>query len=349
MSIAFVSGDYNNQIDPPSPNGCAYYRQTLPAQALRDRGVDVTIGQPRVHSEHGIGVAEGDGGIFGFDTTVLKLLMHQSVPGLINLMRQRGERVIVDVDDFHFAMHEENVAFRGTDPRVNPENNRAHYERSMRYADVVTVATDYLANFYSRRCRDVRVIRNSVVVEDFTPVEQPEVPTFGWIGGTLWRSGDIETLESWLPGFAKRYGVGVHHVGHIPNDANHFGARAGLARVATSPMCLVRDVPKALQNIHVGLVPLTSNPFNESKSFLKGLEYAASGIPFIASPTDEYLSLARDGVGRIAYTPDEWVDHATELLDRDLRVAEGQRIREVVLAKHDISVRGASWVTALSS
>ena len=145
------------------------------------------------------------------------------------------------------------------------------------------------------------------------------------------------------------YGVKVHHVGHIPNDANHFGVRAGLKKVGTSSMCLIPDVPKALHNFHIGLVPLTRNPFNEAKSYLKGLEYAASGIPFIATPTEEYRILAADGVGRLAETPDEWRDHARELLDPDVRIAEAERNLAIVREKYDISVRGDEWVIALSS
>jgi len=348
-SVAFISGDYNTNVNPPMPNGCAYYRQVLPSRLLKDRGWDVQAGLPRVHPEQGVGVAYEDGALFNFDVSVFKLFMHRSVPQLIHLMQERGETIVIDVDDFHFAMHEENIAYRATDPRSNPDNNRGFYEQSMRYADILTVSTDFLADFYDRRCRDVRVIRNAVVSSDFTPVEQPERPTFGWLGGTLWRSGDIEMLREWLPRFVQQYGVDVHHVGHIPNDSNHFGARAGLKKVQTSGMCVIPDVPNALHNMHVGLVPLTRNPFNESKSYLKGLEYAASGIPFIATPTEEYRLLAGDGVGRLAETPSEWFDHAKELLDPEIRRKEAERNLAIVRQKYDIGVRGEEWATALSS
>jgi glycosyltransferase involved in cell wall biosynthesis len=165
----------------------------------------------------------------------------------------------------------------------------------------------------------------------------------------LWRSGDIEMLAEWLPSFVKEHKVTVHHVGHIPNDAEHFGARAGLKRVQTTPMQLIHNVPKSLHNFHVGLVPLTRNPFNEAKSYLKGLEYAASGIPFIATPTEEYRILARAGVGRLAETPDEWQDHARELLDPNVRRAEAESNLAIVRERFDISVRGEEWDTALRS
>ena len=103
-----------------------------------------------------------------------------------------------------------------------------------------------------------------------------------------------------------------------------------------------------LNGIHVGLVPLTRSPFNEAKSYLKGLEYAAAGIPFIATPTEEYRLLHRAGVGRLAETPDEWRDHATQLLDPAVRVAEAERQRAIVREQFDISGMGEQWATAIT-
>jgi glycosyltransferase involved in cell wall biosynthesis len=100
--------------------------------------------------------------------------------------------------------------------------------------------------------------------------------------------------------------------------------------------------------MQVGLVPLNRIPFSEAKSNLKGLEYAAAGIPFIATPTEEYRILAEAGVGRLASTPDEWRDHARELLDVDVRREEADRQRRIVQEQFDISTKGSEWDTAIS-
>lgn len=346
-SAAWISTDWAFNVDPPEPNGCTWFRMVLPAREVKKFGWEIGIGQPRINPEIGIGLGYEDGALTGWDVTVLKLLMVRGTADLINVMRRRGERVIVDIDDFHFMLDPENVAFAQTDPHKNPESNRAHYEIGIRAADTVTVSTDFLADHYSRRCRDVRVIRNGLDTERFEQVEHPPIPTIGWVGGTLWRSGDIETLRPWLPDFAKQYSLPVYHGGHIPGDGRHFGARVGIPRVRTETMRLVKDYPSLLQPISIGLVPLVRNPFNEAKSFLKGLEYAASGIPFIATPTEEYRILHAAGVGRLASTPDEWRDHATELLDPEVRRSEGERIRAIVAEHFHISKRGQEWDTAM--
>lgn len=346
-SAAWITPDFTTHVDPPQPNGCAWYRMVLPSREVAKMGWETAVGMPVISPDEGIGVGHGDGGFFHFDVTILKLLMSEAVPGLIRIMQARGEHVIVDIDDFHFGLHEDNVAYASTDPHRSPTNNRAFYEVAIRTADTVIVSTSFLADFYERRVRDVRLVRNAVDTDRFAQVEQPEDPVFGWVGGTMWRSGDIELLRDWLPSFVADHGVTVHHAGHIPGDARHFGIRAGLTRVSTAPMTLITEYPKLL-TMSVGLVPLNRVPFSEAKSNLKGLEYAAAGIPFIATPTEEYRILAESGVGRLAETPDEWRDHATELLDPVVRREEGARIREIVRAEWDISRRGAEWDIAIS-
>lgn len=346
-SAAFITGDFHVSEGKIEPNGCAWYRLVLPSREVQRYGWETGVGMPRVAPDAGIGVAHENGVLLGWDVSILKLLMHESVPGLIEIMQGKGERIIIDIDDFHFGLDPENVAYHATNPHANPESNRAFYEIGIRKADTVTVSTDFLADFYSRRVRDVRVIRNGIDAERFDMIEQPEIPTFGWVGATWWRSGDIEILADWLPGFVKDHGVGVHHAGHIPNDPKHFAVRAGLRRVSTQLMCTISDYPNLLKRFHVGLVPLARKPFNEAKSFLKGLEYAAAGIPFIATPTEEYRILYASGVGRLADSPEEWRDHATELLDPDVRLAEAERQRAIVEKIWHVSERGPEWAIAL--
>ena len=112
-------------------------------------------------------------------------------------------------------------------------------------------------------------------------------------------------------------------------------------------MGTIDTVPAMLRNIQVGLVPLTRNPFNEAKSYLKGLEYVAAGIPFIATPTEEYRLLEAAGIGRLAETPDEWRDHATALLDPATRIEEAARQRSIAQERFDMDGMGEAWATAL--
>ena len=77
------------------------------------------------------------------------------------------------------------------------------------------------------------------------------------------------------------------------------------------------------------MIPLEDTPFNRSKSWVKGLEACAMGLPFVASKLPEYESL---GVGRLVdqrkpNADQEWIDALLDLLIPSNRVAESARNR----------------------
>jgi glycosyltransferase involved in cell wall biosynthesis len=109
------------------------------------------------------------------------------------------------------------------------------------------------------------------------------------------------------------------------------------ARMCDRPQWLERpvfdfpEITKVLPEIDIGLVPLERGVFNEAKSCLKGLEYGACGIPFVASSTGEYVRLVAEApVGLLADTPEEW-RHALDLLvsDKETRRVMGANGRTV--------------------
>jgi glycosyltransferase involved in cell wall biosynthesis len=70
------------------------------------------------------------------------------------------------------------------------------------------------------------------------------------------------------------------------------------------------------EHIGVGLVPLAPTKFNTGKSRLKGIEYMAAGVPWVASPREEYRQLNREAsCGFLAETPKQWYAMVKMLLD----------------------------------
>jgi hypothetical protein len=96
------------------------------------------------------------------------------------------------------------------------------------------------------------------------------------------------------------------------------------------------------QHIDIGLIPLNNIPFNHAKSFIKGLEYAAAGVPFVSSYSPEYKLLSEQGIGRVAYSQSEWVYHLDELLDPRMRKDEIEENYEV-LNNFTMEKRGDDW------
>ena len=79
------------------------------------------------------------------------------------------------------------------------------------------------------------------------------------------------------------------------------------------------------------------------------MEYAASGIPFVSQGLPEYARLASLGVGRVAYSPEDWVSHLSELLNYRVRKLEAAESLRLVQEEHSIEARGSEWREVLDS
>jgi hypothetical protein len=90
-------------------------------------------------------------------------------------------------------------------------------------------------------------------------------------------------------------------------------------------------------------VPLSKCAFNEFKSNLKGLEMAASGNPFVASPTESYIELHAHGAGELARKPKDWHRALDRLRDPEERALAGKRARQVVEDHYDIANNWVRW------
>lgn len=318
--------------------------------------MEARFGFPAWTGETGFGVLESETRAqFGFDVVVTKMMMQRQVPYQIKVAQGLGQKIIVDIDDFYDDLPESNLAYKATDPALDKVQNRDHFRKVIEAADRIIVTTPFLLDYYSRIHPDVVMVRNGVLPEQFANKRKVtnRKPVFGWVGGIPWRGGDLETLSAWLPDFLEEHDLMFHHSGHaekVPGNDNvpSFAELVGIdtSRVTTSPLTTI-DQYHELFTFDVGLIPLNDIPFNHAKSHLKGLEYAASGIPFIAQGLPEYEYLNQCGVGRIAYTPDDWYAHATALLDYRTRKRDSRINMDNVKRDHTIMAREQDWRNAV--
>lgn len=349
MTVAFLTRDFSPGTSPPIPGGCAYYRCFLPMQAV---GVPAQMGFPAWTGADGFGLmASRDRANFGYTTVVMKQLMERSLPYQIKAAQKLRQRVIVDVDDHYDALPESNQAFHITSPDFSRWQNRDIYREVIMLADDVVVTTPELFEHYSRLRGNVRIIRNAVLLDEFQQRKVSErKPVIGWVGGVPWRGGDLETLQAWLPDFLDEHDLMFHHSGHSDSSPS-FAELSGVnpERVSTSPLVTLDNYMKTMFTFDIGIVPLNDIPFNRAKSFLKGLEYAAAGIPFVAQALPEYRLLESQGIGRTASTPEDWRWHMEALLDYEKRKKEARINRALVERFHTIQARSPEWQQLVTS
>lgn len=349
--VAFISADYGRtETGRRVPGGSGWARCHQPRQALAWHGWETADG-------HAFG-QEPDGWLMPLQVdvdrdaldsetravydragalptarrvpvVVVQRWMTQDAPDLIRQARAAGQRVINDVDDWYWGLHASNRAAAATDPKLNPIANRDHYARALQASSLVTVSTPFLQKRLRERfgVRSV-VLRNAVDTTAYhvAPVrERADRLLVGWVGAVGWRSGDLETLQGVLdPFLASTRSQFVHH-GVMPHlDTVSAGELAGVhssRRGPTRQFVTPYEYPSLVEGFDIGVVPLTINPFNHAKSAIKGLEYAAAGIPFVAARTAEYELLESWGAGVTAGSPAEWAAALTRLADPSERCA----------------------------
>jgi hypothetical protein len=346
-TIGYLTSDWAWGTDPLQPNGCAWYRCVLPGKELNKLGWVTAVGFPGWNKEKGFGLVTYDKkAIHGWDVIFFKLLMNRDVLKNISKAQKMGQKIVVDVDDWFEGLDENNAAFKATDPKKNPDNNRDIYAQIIMEADAVITSTPFLFDFYAKKRENVFLVRNGIDIDRWkqrTPKMNHRLRV-GWVGATPWRSRDLQTMSPWFGDYLKSRRLAFHHSGHTqngaPKAANQLGIPESITR--TSPLCPISHYPDLFKPIDIGIIPLNNVPFNHAKSFIKGLEYAAAGIPFVSSYSPEYEYLADMGIGRVAYNIDDWIYHLDQLRITSVRKDEVEhnlfKLQDFTMEK-----RGLDW------
>ena len=345
-TIAFITGDWSWGTDPLQPNGCAWYRCKLPADELKKHKWFTGLGFPGFSHEKGFGLIIDDGQIIhGWDIIVLKLLMQKEVLKCMDRAKELGQKIIVDVDDWFDGLAKENHAYALTDPKNNPESNREIYAQIIKKSDGIITSTPFLFNYYSKTHKNVYMVRNGIDLPRWPPVKLPvnKRRVIGWVGATPWRSSDLEQLNPWFSKYMTDNSFKFHHSGATMDSACVADILSITRRSFTQSMITpIVGYPHVFKHMDIGIVPLNNIEFNHAKSFIKGLEYTAAGVPFIASYSPEYQYLADNGIGRIATTPDQWMSAFDELKNLQIRRDEIAHNYEL-LENFTMEKRGVEW------
>lgn len=352
LTIGFASQDWSFVSPLAYPNGCTWYRCALPAAALIQLGHTCQVGLTSIDGgKVGIRVRpplyKQDGVFSGHQMIVFKLPMHIANIAAADIAISKGVKVVVDIDDWFDDLPESNRAKTITDPETNKENNRDIYFKVIEMAHALICSTPFLYDFYKAKypAKPIFMIRNSIDVNRWPKRKaRTRAPVIGWVGATPWRSNDLEQLAPFMQHYLQTRNLKFHHAGHAP-DAEFVHSLIGVQESCSSRvgMLPITQLPSLFVDIDIGIVPLNDIKFNYAKSYLKGLEYAAAGIPFVSSSTPEYEVLASHGVGRIAKTSEDWMYHFDELMNYNMRKDEAEFNLEIVKEKFSIESHARLW------
>lgn len=337
---------------PADRSGCGLYRMILPGRLARDSGrAKVTLQDSFdgiVHPKSGdvVGVPQMD-----YDVVVFQRPFFRRIAESIPFVQAQGIACVVELDDDVRRIDPRNQAHQMVQAKHNSESNWEHVVDACRLADWVTVSTPELISYAAPHGR-VSVIPNAVplsmTVYERPPREPDAKVVVGWAGALTTHPGDLEETMGQVARAVQDNGARFHVVG----DSTGVKDALRLSEEPTSTGWLpLREYPQALTALDVGVVPLTSQAFNRAKSWLKGLEMAALGIPFVASPLPEYERLADEyGIGQIARRAGDWARLLKPLIcDEAYRTHVGNVYRGMVASFLTVDSTVDTWVDAWSS
>jgi glycosyltransferase involved in cell wall biosynthesis len=285
-----------------------------------------------------------------YEQFVLQRVPHDpAVESFVRVARQRGKRVVVDVDDL--VIHERYGPELPILDGYTPLARELYVQQMRRIGQVLelvqeaTAATEPLAA-QLRRCFPqlrVEVVRNvasrEMVARSAAAIAAaPDVApggavTIGYFAGTRTHAADLATIERVLAEvLAARPHARLVLVGEI-DVPGHLAAFA--SRVEKLPSVPWSELPPLLRQADVHVVPLADTLFAACKSELKWVEAALVGRPVVAAAVGPYRDCVRTAEnGWLAATPNEFATHLLQAIDdAGLRLRLGAASRAEVLAR----------------
>ena len=326
----------------------AHYRLSLQAQALNRAGHECVVGSTLLASPREvIGVLSDHSLMRDLDMIVVQPGVGFDWTHILRSAHQSHQAVVVDLDDWFWDAPDSVTAWQGD----NFYEWRHSVPQMVRSGDLVTVSTPFIADQVAswKGAPPIRVLRNAIDPDRWgQPERVDDGPVLGYAGSLYGHEQDVQLFRGWLGSFLERHDLRIIHFGHHPSLPG-FAATAGVdpERVDVRPgQPWDAYAPSApMRGMDIGLVPLVARPFNQAKSALKGMEYAACGVPFVASSSPEYQWFGSGVLVGESFEDQgakQWVGALERLLDpaERLKLALGQTER---LAPEDIAVRWPDW------
>lgn len=329
-----------------------YYRVMLPAKALGADWCGVYGGPEKLGWATGL-VAKGTDGqpesrlpsLNEYEIVVLQQPAENGWVPAIKALQAQGVKVVYEVDDYlHGIKHQKDHGFK--DKFGQEYLGRA--ELAMKAADAIFCSTDFIAENYRHRNRNVFVCPNGIDMNRYE-LTRPRRDTvnIGWAGAT----GHAEVLIPWLQQVAAlmRMREDTCFVSIGQPFAEVFKQHFGEERAITIPFAAIEQYPAAMTMMDIALAPAGSGGWWRGKSDLRWLEAGALGIPIIAHPQN-YPNI-QDGVtGLHASNEMEMVEKLMLLLDNDdLRTAVGRNAQEVIRETRSFPKQAQEWQKALDA
>ena len=228
-------------------------------------------------------------------------------------LRSRAKKIIYDFDDA--------IMYSDKHPGRTSYKRQNSFRRTVKLADMVIADTQYLAEHARDFNKNVEVLPTGLDISAYeveTNWRSDDKIRLVWIGNqsTLkYLAGLTPALEQIGADFDN---VVLRIVCDAFFDLKNMQVEKRRWSLKTQAVDLVTS--------HIGLAPMPDNRFTQSRFCFKILQYAAAGLPTIASPVGANTQYVREGCnGFLASDSADWIDKISRLEnDSQLRNQLGQ-------------------------
>lgn len=354
---------------PADAFGCGHYRMIWPAEVLFNEGHEVRVYEPNKTAGLNIRVEYDEDGYAivrqvevpaDIEALVLQRPANPMHPQVIRIIRDRKIPVIVDMDDDMSNIHPLNTAFNVyrhnhrmtgggwnetivAEKRKDPKMPSHKYAaESCKLASLVVTSTKELQRVYARHGRGV-VIDNYVpeACLSFEKKQEDDDLVFGWAGHTHAHPDDLQVVGNGVQRVIDD-GFTFKIVGQKSKARQNLRLKEEPYFTGSTPVAdWVRTIAMTLD---VGMAPLAATAFNRSKSRLKPIEMMSVGVPWVASPREEYRRVAKEsGCGLLADTPKAWYESLKRLLTDDVFRKEQSEAGKVYMRSQTYEANAWRW------
>lgn len=302
--------------------GCGFYRCKQPADFLKRSGLadaEYVLTNPTKEQ------------LFAADLVVMQEMGSMNSSNLMRFMQENKIPYIAEFDDFIFHVSPNNVAGHQA---WNPSTLYLHRSLQLAKQSVgITVSTKMLAKEFFPYNPYIYVIQNFLDKEKWDqPVSRRSdgKTRIGWCGGNA-HADDLHMISKVLNKVVKEYegkvvfetmGMTRHELSGVfpmdPTSADSCPSCGFEGTLHHHPGETLDDYPVVLAGKawDFALAPVIDNAFGNAKSDLKIKEYAAMGLPIIASRVKPYIEAAESGAHIIfADTFEEWYTAIKDLVE----------------------------------
>jgi len=252
-------------------------------------------------------------------------------------LRRWAKVIIYDFDD--------PVMYDPKNPDKPSPRRQKSFEKTVKMADVVIADTSLQANYARKFCNNVEIIPTGLNISNYSVSgagKKDGIIRLVWIGSSSTLGGLADIKEAFEQ-IGSRFNNVVLRI--ISNE--FFDLRN--MKVEKCRWSLESQTSD-LAICDIGLAPLSDNSFARNKFSFKILQYAAAGLPIIASPVGSHGDFIRHNHnGLFATDCSDWAEKMSQLIeDAQLRIRLGRAAR-ADLERFDVSVVGKQLVQIVSN